>query len=358
MMRLFFWRRRTLSDFAEAIRPELTAIDTPEPSAQLLERILATRAASGRVILPEPPLGLRPSPTTRAIATVAIAAGALLVLFPSIQRLPNGRGRDDVVASSGFFTGQAFAQPVIVRPRLSPAVFSRLEAIRPLALEFSRRVRSGTGQLVSESRDTLVVAAADVDGTPAWQVASSRHDMVAAQHRAEAETLYVARADLRVLRRAIHVSPYRRFGRINVVQQFHGDSVTGRMTTEDPSIGEGRAIARRLVPELAPYITDTFAPTALMAAPLSATWSGSISLLGWAVIPSNVFVPVEVRVEGEERITVPAGTFDCWRLSIRFGGQELSYWARKSDGLGVRVFDQRDGPAKESRETVLTRVTE
>jgi hypothetical protein len=211
---------------------------------------------------------------------------------------------------------------------------------------------------VSESRDTLVVAAADVEGTPAWQVVSSRHEVVASQRRTEAETLYVARADLRVLRRAVHESPYRRFARINVVQHFRGDSVTGRMTTDGPSIGAGRAIARRLAPELAPYLTGAFAPAALMAAPLSATWSGSISLLGWAVIPRDVFVPVELRVEGEERITVPAGTFDCWRLSIRFGGQEVTYWVRKSDGLGVRVFDRRDGPATESRETVLTRVSE
>jgi hypothetical protein len=354
-MRLFFWRRRALSDFADAIRPELTAIETPEPPAQLLERILATRAASGRVILPEPVI-VKPRAATRGIVIVAIAASALLLLFPSIRRVPNGN--EEVVASSMFFTGQAFAQPVTARTGLAPVAFTRPDGIRPLALEFSRRVRSGTGDLVSESRDTLVVAAADVEGTPAWQVVSSRHEVVASQRRTEAETLYVARADLRVLRRAVHVSPYLRFARINVVQHFRGDSVTGRMTTDGPSIGAGRAIARRLAPELAPYLTGAFAPAALMAAPLSATWSGSISLLGWAVIPRDVFVPVELRVEGEERITVPAGTFDCWRLSIRFGGQEVTYWVRKSDGLGVRVFDRRDGPATESRETVLTRVSE
>jgi hypothetical protein len=209
---------------------------------------------------------------------------------------------------------------------------------------------------MSESIDSLTVVPATVDGGPAWQITSTR-DVAAAQHRVETETLYVARADLRLLARAIHVSPYSRYERINVQQQFRGDSVTGRMTTDGPSIGAGRAIARRLRPELGPYLTDVFAPLALMAVPVSATWSGSAALLGWGVVVRDVFVPIELSVEGEERLTVPAGTFDCWRLSIRFGGEEVSYWTRKSDGLGVRFRDERD-PAKGIRETVLRRVTE
>ena len=39
-MRLCCWRRRALLDFADAIRPELRALMTPEPSPQLLDRIL------------------------------------------------------------------------------------------------------------------------------------------------------------------------------------------------------------------------------------------------------------------------------------------------------------------------------
>src|SRR5262249_10280139 len=155
-------------------------------------------------------------------------------------------------------------------------------------------------------------------------------DVVAAQHRVETETLYVARADLRLLARAIHVSPYSRFDRINIQQRFRGDSVTGRMTTDGPSIGAGRAIARRLRPELGPYLTNAFAPLALMAVPVSATWSGSAALLGWAVIPRDIMLPIELSVEGEERLAVPAGTFDCWRLSIRSGGGKIGYWIRKS----------------------------
>jgi len=60
-------------------------------------------------------------------------------------------------------------------------------------------------------------------------------------------------------------------------------------------------------------------------------------------------------VVGEETITVPAGHFDCWRLSVRFSGGQVAYWARKSDGLGVRVLNPT-GPQGTS-EIVLTRIS-
>lgn len=356
-MRLLFWRRRALLDFADAIRPELRAMPTPEPSPELLARILASRTDQARVILPDV-TAPHPGVSRRAIVVAAIAAAILLVLVPSIRR--TSAVGDDVIASSMFFVSEAFASSLnnAERTGLSPVAFTRPGAIHALALEFSRRVRDTAGRLVSQSTDSLAVAVADVSGTPAWQITSRVRDVAGTQPRVETETLYVARADLRMLQRAVHVSPYSRFERINIQQRFHGDSLTGRMTTDGPSIWLGRAIARVLGPEDGPYLTGAFAPIALMSAPISSTWSGSASLLGWAVIPRDIFVPIELRVEGEERLTVPAGTFDCWRISIQLGGGAISYWVRQSDGLGVRVLDERDATTKGTRETVLTRVAE
>jgi hypothetical protein len=219
-------------------------------------------------------------------------------------------------------------------------------------------VNNAAGELINDAVDSLTVAPATMEGSPAWQITSRVHAVVGAQRRVETETLYVARADLRFLARTVHVAPYSRFERINVQQRFLGDSVTGRMTTDGPSIGAGRAIARRMPPELGPYLTNAFAPVALMAAPVSAMWSGSAALLGWAVVPPDVYLRMDLRVEGEERLTVPAGTFDCWRLSIRFDGQQISYWMRKSDGLGVRLLDEHNTAANITRETLLRKVME
>lgn len=221
-----------------------------------------------------------------------------------------------------------------------------------MSLQFSRRVRDSTGRLVSDLPIALDVSLDALDGVPAWKVTSMDRDARSDQRHVDVETLYVARADLRLLRRSVHVEPYSRFARINVQQWFRGDSVTGRMTTDGPSIGSGRPIAQRLPVPFSPYITEAFAPAFLMGVPLERHWARSASLLGWAVRTNDVFVPMELRVEGEERVSVPAGRYECWRLSIRFSGHQIAYWVRKSDGLGVRVLAAHQ-PTNGTREIVL-----
>jgi hypothetical protein len=57
-----------------------------------------------------------------------------------------------------------------------------------------------------------------------------------------------------------------------------------------------------------------------------------------------VFYPVTLRVIGEERITTPAGAFDCWKLSVVAGRQRRVEWVRKSDGLALRSYDEAATP--------------
>jgi hypothetical protein len=353
-MKLHFWHRRGLRDFADAIRAELRALPTPEPDDDLLQRILASRAAGTRIILPHSsrhrqPIGLR-------FMAVAVGAALLLVAVPVVRQTL--RKPDDVAIASSFFGSTAFAQAPsgTATPALLPIQVTRPNTIRPLVLELERRVHDSSGKSTSNLKATLTITADIVEGTPAWRVTSVDHKPTTTQDRMSVETLYVARADLRLLRRAVHVSPYSRFQRINVGQQFDGDSVSGRMTTDGPSIGAGRTIARSLPSHFGPYLADAMAPLFLMAVPLSAGWTGSASLMGWAVKDEDVFVPIELRVEGEERVRVPAGEFDCWRLSIEFAGRKLKYWARKSDGLGVRTLDDSETPIRGTREVVLRSV--
>jgi hypothetical protein len=72
--------------------------------------------------------------------------------------------------------------------------------------------------------------------------------------------------------------------------------------------------------------------------------------MGWAVRDDDVFYPIDLQVEGEEQVIVPAGRFECWRLSLRFAGRRFDYWVRKTDGLGIRLQDP-------TREFVLTRIS-
>ena len=352
-MKMPFGRRRALKSFAEAIRPELQSLPAPEPSPELLARILASREAGVRIILPDAASDRRSS-RPMLVAAAVIAAALLLIVIP--RGRTNDRLTDEAWVSPAFFGNAAFAQPPAAGPALPPMTLERARNVTPRVVQFSRRLRDSTGRLTSDLRGDLMLSHAVLDGEPAWKIVSLEHDSSAMRRHADAETLYIARSDLRLLRRAVHVTPYHRFQRINILQRFQGDSITGRMTTDGPSIGEGRGIARQLNPAYGPYLSDAMVPILLVAEPLDRQWQRSASLLGWAVVPNDIFVPLAMRVVGEETVTVPAGTFDCWRIAIRFSNREISYWARKSDGLGVRVFEGSRPSFNGTREVVLVSV--
>ena len=67
---------------------------------------------------------------------------------------------------------------------------------------------------------------------------------------------------------------------------------------------------------------------------------------------------VELRVTGAEQVVVPAGTFDCWRLTVedavpppdRWVGSVVTgttLWVRKADGLLVKSAIEWAEPALE-----------
>jgi hypothetical protein len=346
----FFRRGKGLDDFVEGIRPELNAIPTPAPTDALKARIIESRAAGVRTILPIPQNARGPAPLSVGIA---VAAALVAVLIP-IQLQRSARIGEDVV-SPGMFGNVAFAQipPRGDRPALAPVRVTGGARLRPLSLQLERRMIDSPGHTRRTGELSLQVSVASLGNVPAWQLVSVKRDDLPTPH-VDVESVYVARSDLRLLRRNIHVSPYSRYKRINVAQTFSGDSISGRMNTEGPSIGAGRSFARLLPPAFAPFMSESIAPVFFSAVPLSAKWTGSVTLLGWAVRDDDVLVPTEIRVESEETITVPAGQFDCWRLSLRFAGKQIDYWVRKSDGLGVRVLN-RSAPDG-TREIVLTRI--
>ena len=352
-MRLFS-RRERLDDFLEAIRPEFLTLQTPEPTQALRNRIVASRREGVRTLLPN--VTQRPTTTRRSMLAIAIAAVATLLLVPAgLQRSPfQLPGSSE--ASDGFLGAIAYAQPVRSANSHAVAPIKTLAPARlhSMSLEFARSVHDGNGRIVSDSRITLDVVADSISNLPAWRMISRDQDTKKPGALVSIDTTYIARSDLRLLHRSIHVAPFSGYRRVNVWQRFSRDSIIGRMNTAGPDIGSGRSFARRLPSAFKPYLTNRTAPVVLMSVRLSPDMRGSASVLGWAVRDDDVVYPIELHVEGEEAITVPAGTFECWRLSLSSAGRQLSYWARKSDGLGIRVFNPHDSPNR-TREVVLVR---
>lgn len=223
-MNLNFLRRRDVEDFAEAIRPELVSLSSPEPRKELLARILASREAGARIILPE----VQPEPTRPrlrfVVAAAAIAAVMLLVVVP--REPPSDGSADDMWASPNFLGNAAFGQTISDAPKLPRLSLVRAGTLRPISVQFARRYRDSKGTLTREVSGDVSLMSAVVNGESAWKIISLDRNTTA-QGFTIAETLYVARSDLRLLARAVHVSPYRRFQRINIQQRFLGTASPG-----------------------------------------------------------------------------------------------------------------------------------
>lgn len=352
------WRGRDVLDFSDAIRPELQSLPAPLPSEGLLQRILEARAAGDRTILPDV-RAPRPKVALRYVIPTAIAAALLLFVMPgertdSGHRSNSSANLPDPVTNALFLSGVAYAQEArpLDRPALPPLRIGEVH-LRTVSVEYVRTRRDSSGKLTSDMHARVTLSPDSVAGIAAWKLVSDDEGIKENRRQVESETVYVARTDIRMLDRQFHWAPYLKYDRIDFSQRFHGDSVSGRMTI--PSRGIARPIAQRLPPSFGPYLTDALAPVFLMGVPLHREWSASVSLVGAAVVPRDVFVPIELRVVGEEFVRVPAGRFDCWRLSVRFFGKEMSYWVRKSDGLGVRSLDETEAHTGVTREVVLVR---
>jgi hypothetical protein len=348
-MTWFGRRDRALDAFAEAIQPELAGLRTPAPSAELRERTLADRAAGGRVILPVE-RDASVSARRYIIASVAVIAGVLLL---PLYRSSRETARDaQPVASLSFLGNVAFAEQPAGAPRLPAALPIHPERIHAGTLRYRRVFSDSTDRVVKTVESTLSVAADSSQGTPAWRVVRLEQEFGIGVSAINAETVLVRRSDLGLMTRVVHVRPYRRWRGINIEQRAIGDSLSGRMTLDD--VTGMRPIARRLPSAYAPFLSDALTPIYLAAAPLAAQWQGSVTVLGWAVIPKDVLHPVELRVTGEERVRVPAGTFDCWRMTASYSGGVVDYWVRKSDGIAVRAVEANVPPGGERTVTLVS----
>jgi len=150
----------------------------------------------------------------------------------------------------------------------------------------------------------------------------------------------------------VHVQPYRRWAGILIEQQFRNDSVVGQMSLDqDPT---RRPIAQDLHAQRDRLMaSDALGPVYFMGVPLLAGTEFELGVLGWAVVPRDVLVSMRMKVVGTERITTPAGSFDCWKFAIRVGDDTHYHWVRQSDHLGVRtVRRMSDG---RTRELILLR---
>jgi hypothetical protein len=166
---------------------------------------------------------------------------------------------------------------------------------------------------------TVTISRTTYAGVPSWLLLETRTgDGIPA-----ADSVF---ADLTTLR-AIHWSSSQ--GQARVAAEFRGDSVFG--ATSAP---QGKRSIVAAVPG-GTLVSAAMLETELRLLPLQSTWEDSTTMLT-VTTGTNAVLPTRIAVIGEDRVSVPAGAFDCWVVSVRADVAKGLYWVTKQDPVVVR----------------------
>ena len=178
---------------------------------------------------------------------------------------------------------------------------------------------------VELGRRTLSIEATTHDGAAAWRLV----DETEARGQRMADTLLVARDDLRPLRRAAAMGPLR------LSLDFTPSGARGTMRA--PGGGETPLALATAGPVVA---SAAMLEAVLRLSPLAAGWRGRVVQLG--LTPSGVAAtPLALAVVGEETVATPAGERAAWVVTATAGGAEQRLWVAKEGGVLLR---QRASP--------------
>jgi hypothetical protein len=166
---------------------------------------------------------------------------------------------------------------------------------------------------------TVTVSPLQYNGANAWLLLETRSgDGISAT-----DSLIAGLGDLH----PIHWSSV--LGEARLAAEFRGDSAFGG--TVAPA---GRRSIVASVPS-GTLISAAMLETVLRFVPLQGAWEDSTLTLS-ITLNGNTVAPTRLAVIGEDRIRVPAGTFDCWVVAVHADPARGLYWVTKSDPIVVR----------------------
>lgn len=333
----------------DAMRRELQGLVTPEPPPGLLQRILDSRAAGVRMALPR--IG-RDYPRWLLGALSAAAVLVLVVNTRGPGRPSTSLDRDyqDIPRVLGFWPPDAMAQEAGPPP---PPRYQHVRDVRAV------NVRGGTwiyqigdafddGATRYRGRLRVVMRSAEWEGRPAWLVSQQQLTIRDSNSdktgwiRSANDTMYADVENLRPIHYAMVGTRFR------LIHRFAWDTVYEALDIGGAHPRSWRAHAEIPGPVDAPLVLRwRWLDVALLlqALPLGPGWRGSVYSVGLVGRDRDraAIRPLDMRVERGQRIEVPAGTFDCWKIVMRDGRERvLTFWASKDHGWLVK--EEERGP--------------
>ena len=206
--------------------------------------------------------------------------------------------------------------------------------IGPGQYTYETTLERNAGTTVLGTR-TVGVSQTTYAGAPAWLLLETRSgDGIPAT-----DSLFAGIVDLH----PIHWSST--LGGARLAAEFRGDTVFG--ATSAPS---GRRSMVAAIPS-GTMISSAMLETVLRLLPLQTGWEDSTGTLSIS-LNGNVVLPTRLSVIGEDRVRVPAGTFDCWVVGVHADPGRGLYWVTKTDPIVVRSV--LDVPAMGGAQLVST----
>ena len=322
---------------------ELRRIPAPEPSKDLLGRILASRAAGVRVELPED----RSATSRRSALLLLTAAAAALVLVMSTRggdRRPVDTENEfpDITAGLSFWPPDAMAQEPGPprRPHYQPV--RSLQFARAHGGTWTYRTCTVFDDVLTNCRGRLTITVADArwEGHAAWLVSQQQksvRDRSPDTLRTPPDSTYFEASTLRPIYAAQGGVKFR------LVRRFTGDTVREALDIGGTAPRSWRSSAAIPGAQDAPIVlrwARVDLTLLLQVLPLDRSWRGSVYSVGIVgPDPSKTgFAPVDLRVVGSGRIEVPAGRFECWKVELRESPESmLTLWVSKDHGWLVKT---------------------
>lgn len=196
-----------------------------------------------------------------------------------------------------------------------------VDSTRIQAATFTYRLALTRDSVTSPIGDQrFVISFLDYAGTPAWMLAREGMQGVSAT----SDSLVVRRSDLRPLHwTVVH-------GLARVAAEFTADSIFGALSSP---LGKQNVV----LPNRADVLVSVMDVDAVLAAlPLTLGWRDSATVL---VIDAggSAIAPATLAVEGEEHVTVPAGEYDCWIVSLETERGSERLWVTKQGQIVIRA---------------------
>jgi hypothetical protein len=302
-------------DFMERLNQAVKTLPVPALDEQLLLRILENRARGLRVTLPVSSSSPRSFPILMMAGGAAAAAAVLWIATrPPAPLVPS------------FWPDQLYAQgtPSATLPPIPPLDGT---SIKPGLWVSRSQVFDEDGKSIRSRIDSIRIVRGNYRELPAWVVTRVRS-------RGGADSSWFTTDSMHPL-----ATFYPLLYGASLRHTYTGDSL---VRTWKKSESEFERVA---LPFPTPRLWDKTVVLPMnerflvfLGTRLNSSWQGSYAGTAIANTHESVTHWLELKVIGEDRITVPAGTFDCWKVVQLMEGRdtELITWVDKQTGWIVR----------------------